>query len=415
MKPVRDSFESPSHDARIWWIGCLLLLASAINYMDRQTLANAAVRISHEFDMSQEQYGNLEAGFGWAFAVGSLFFGFLADRVSIRWLYAAVLLLWSTMGFLSGFVENYHQLLFCRTLLGFFEAGHWPCGIKTVRAMLDAKGRAMGNSVLQSGTSIGAITTPLIMSWLLTDEIGSWRLPFQVVGAAGGLWAVAWLFITRREFVADTGRDRAAESSPWWRIMLDRRMLIILVVVALINTTWQLLRAWLPKFLQEGRGYGEVEALYFNSVWFAVTDVGCLGAGALALWMARRGRSVVNARLLTFFACALMSLATFALPWLPKGWLLLAILLIAGAGALGVFPIYYSFTQDLSNRHQGKVTGIAGVAAWAFSPLAQQLFGRHVDETHSFDQGLVAAGCLPMFAFLLLAFAWPRSESTLDE
>jgi ACS family hexuronate transporter-like MFS transporter len=62
----------------------LLLFASAINYIDRQTLANASVRITEEFGMSQEKYGNLEAGFGWAFAAGSLFFGFLADRVSLR-------------------------------------------------------------------------------------------------------------------------------------------------------------------------------------------------------------------------------------------------------------------------------------------------------------------------------------------
>ena len=59
-------------------------------------------------------------------------------------------------------------------------------------------------------------------------------------------------------------------------------MAVVLAVIALINTTWQILRAWLPKFLQEGRGYAEVDALYFNSVWFAITDVGCLGAGALA-------------------------------------------------------------------------------------------------------------------------------------
>jgi hypothetical protein len=38
------------------WIVCgLLLFASAINYMDRQTLANAAVRVSREFQLTQEQ------------------------------------------------------------------------------------------------------------------------------------------------------------------------------------------------------------------------------------------------------------------------------------------------------------------------------------------------------------------------
>jgi MFS family permease len=187
-------------------------------------------------------------------------------------------------------------------------------------------------------------------------------------------------------------------------------MLIILAVVALINTTWQMLRAWLPKFLQEGRGYGEDAALYFNSLWFAVTDIGCLGAGALAVWLARGGRSVVRARLITFLACAVMCLATFALPWLPHGWLLLAALLVAGAGALGVFPIYHAFTQDISHEHQGKITGIAGVAAWAFSPLAHRLFGQHIDRTQSFDQGLALASCLPLVAFLLLVFLWPRTD-----
>ena len=75
-----------------------LLLASTINYMDRQTLANAATRISHEFGFKQEQYGNLEFGFGLAFAVGSLLFGFAVDRIRVRWLYPTVLLLWSGVG-----------------------------------------------------------------------------------------------------------------------------------------------------------------------------------------------------------------------------------------------------------------------------------------------------------------------------
>lgn len=406
--------ERPTTNSRVVWIAGLLLLASAINYMDRQTLANVAVRIGNEFKMSQEQYGNLEAGFGWAFAVGSLFFGFLADRVSVRWLYAAVVLLWSAMGFASGFAQDYQQLLICRTLLGFFEAGHWPCGIKTVRAMMDAGGRAMGNSVLQSGTSIGAIVTPLVITRLLTEELSSWRLPFQLIGGIGVLWVIAWLATGPQHFESVTAKS-TERTTPWWHVLLDRRMWIIFGVIALINTTWQLLRAWLPKFLQQGRDYSEYEALYYNSLWFAMTDVGCLAAGALALWLTRRGQTVFQARWLTFFLCSLMCLLAVAVPWLPHGWLLLGVLLVVGAGALGVFPIYHAFTQDLSHEHQGKVTGIAGVAAWAFSPFAQRLYGQHIDATHSFDQGLAVMGCLPMAACLLLLCVWPRNEMTIEE
>ena len=70
-----------------WWICALLLFASMINYMDRQTLANAAKRITDQFHLREEQYGNMELVFGWAFAVGSMFFGVLVDRVPVRWLY----------------------------------------------------------------------------------------------------------------------------------------------------------------------------------------------------------------------------------------------------------------------------------------------------------------------------------------
>src|SRR5689334_10215631 len=101
-----------------WWVCGLLLLASMINYMDRQTLANAAVRITKQFELSQEQYGNLEFGFGWAFAAGSIVFGVMADRFSVRWIYPVVLFLWSCVGFATGMVKGYDGLLVCRTLLG---------------------------------------------------------------------------------------------------------------------------------------------------------------------------------------------------------------------------------------------------------------------------------------------------------
>ena len=83
-----------------WWVSGLLLLATMLNYMDRQTLANLSVRITEELSLSQERYGDLELAFGWAFAVGSLVFGILADRFPVRWLYPAVVIGWSAVGLL---------------------------------------------------------------------------------------------------------------------------------------------------------------------------------------------------------------------------------------------------------------------------------------------------------------------------
>src|SRR6185369_14662381 len=106
-----------------WGVCILLLLATTINYMDRVTLANTAKRVKAEFSLSNEQYGSIEEGFSYAFAGGSLLFGLLADRINIRFLYPAVLILWSIMGFASGLVKSFEGMLWCRTLLGLFEAG----------------------------------------------------------------------------------------------------------------------------------------------------------------------------------------------------------------------------------------------------------------------------------------------------
>lgn len=395
-----------------WWVCGLLLFASVINYMDRQTLANAATRITRQLHLNQEDYGNLEFGFGWAFAAGSIVFGLIVDKYSVRKVYPIGLVLWSVTGFATGLVHGYHGLLICRTLLGFFEGCHWPCGVKTTSLLLDANNRSMGNSVLQSGTSIGSIVTPLVMRLMLTDDPASWRWPFLAVGATGVLWVIFWLRLVREEDVA--APVKAKDKTSVWPHIFSRRMLVILIVIACINTGWQTIRAWLPKYLQEGRGYTEHQALYFNSLFYLATDIGVIGAGALTLWLVRkRGFSITRSRLAAFGVCAALSSLGVFLPKLPHGPLLLIVFLLMGAGALGVFPIYHAFTQDLSREHQGKVTGFASIAAWAFAPPAQKFFGRLVDNTKSFDEGFVIASLLPMVALFALWLAWPKETEEL--
>ena len=69
--------------------------------------------------------------------------------------------------------------------------------------------------------------------------------------------------------------------------------------------------------------------------------------------------------------------------------------------------------QDFLAKHQGRISGLGGVAAWALSP-AQKYYGRLVDRTGSFDVGFAVAGCMPLLAFAVLALLWPR-EKPSDE
>ncbi len=403
----------PSRNRSTSWktgVSILLLLATMINYMDRQTLSNLSVRITQQFEMTNVQYGYLELVFGVAFAIGSLVFGALADRVSVRMLYPMILIAWSVVGIATGFTRSYPSLLVCRGLLGFFESGHWPCALIVTQTVLTRGGRVMGNSVLQSGASLGAIVTPIIIRLIVADNpaLDAWRSPFYVIGGVGLVWAVAWLMVIRPGDLT-VERDSTTAEAPWawlFAFVSDRRFWALAMMVISINTSWQLIRHWLPKFLQIGRGYSEPQALYFNSAYFVATDVGCILAGVVGLWLTRSGWEVHRSRLLVFLGCAMLAALTTVAAALPAGLLLLGVLLLVAAGTLGLFPCYYSFTQEVSYRHMGKLTGVLSFIGWMAASPMQPIFGEAVDRTGSFDLGITLVGWSPMLGLVLFLMLW---------
>ena len=401
-----------------WYVCVLLLLATTINYMDRQTLSSAAPRVIEDFQLSNEQYGDLEMWFGYAFAFGALIFGLIADRVSVRWLYPAVLVAWSAMGIATGSVRTFGALLACRILLGLFESGHWPCALKTTQRLLPAKDRTMGNSILQSGSSIGAIVTPLIMYAMLTPEAGSWRFPFQVIGLVGLAWAVLWLASMRSsdfEMPPETQEKKAAAPA-LSALSLVRRVAVLIVVVIAINGCWHIFRVWLPLFLMKGRGYEESFALLFVSAFYVATDVGCIAAGGASLLFNRLGMSVGLARWFVFTLCAVLTSLGLTVAITAKGELLLVQLLLLGAGALGLFPCFYSLSQEITKRHQGTITGMLGMVAWLTSSPTHKYFGRLIDlfGNQAYDYGIAIAGCLPLVAALFWLAVWDWGSETAD-
>lgn len=404
--------------SRAWrWSVCVLLLAATtINYMDRQLLSSLADRILKDLHLNEEQYGNLEFGFGMAFAAGSLSFGFLADRFNVRYVYPIALFCWSVVGFVTGFARGYAELLACRVALGFFEAGHWPCALKTVQRILDRKDRGMGNSILQSGGATGAIVTPIMIRLMLVLGLG-WREPFMIVGGAGSLWAVAWLLVVRAQDllkpppVEDSAPVSPSGEGSFLPVLLSLRFLSLLVMVGLINCTWQLLRAWLPLFLQRGRGYTESDALWFTSAYYVATDIGVLTAGFVSLRLVKGGLSVHASRCWVFLGGAALVLLAHAAAFMPRGPVLLGLLLIVGAGALAVFPPYYAFAQEISVRHQGMVNGVLGAWAWVSTSQIQKVFGSYVKRTGSYDLGIALAAWAPLVSLGVLFLLWNRDPA----
>jgi ACS family hexuronate transporter-like MFS transporter len=416
MSPFAGQSTVPGRGER-WkgWICGLLFLATVINYMDRLTLNQTAVIIKEELHLKNEQYGRLERAFGFAFAAGALIVGWTADRWSVRWIYPAALLGWSLAGFATGLARTYRSLLVCRFALGLFESGNWPCALRITQRILTPAQRTLGNSLLQSGAAIGAILTPLLVELLVTGP-GTWNKPFLVVGASGTLWVVLWLSSVRRQDLAldvpgaptriqftgdyDSSKDTVA------RVLRDRRLWIIILLVVLINLTWHFFRVWLPLFLHEGRGYSLSETNYIMMAYYIATDAGALFAGFATLYLAQRGLAIYTSRVLIFLLCALLTTLSLAVAVLPAGWPLLVLIYLVGFGALGLFPVYYSLNQELTARHQGKLTGLTGCITWLAVGQTHPLVGEWLDQTGNYSPIVAAAGLLPIIGVIVLACFW---------
>jgi MFS transporter, ACS family, hexuronate transporter len=394
---------------RRWSIVVTLLFATAINYMDRQTLANLSIRITTELNISQEQYGTLELGFGWGFAAGSLLFGFVADWVGVRWLYPFALFMWSAAGFMTGYARTYDDLFYCRISLGFFEAGHWPCALKTTQLLLLRSSRTLGNSILQSGASIGAVLTPLIILGILSrDPIpGEWRLPFKIIGATGLLWILAWTYLMVGRRLDSPIETSQSASSNLRSLFFDSRFLVLLVMVVCLNATWQALRAWMPKFLVQGRGYREGDMLWMMSAYYIITDIGCFAAGGFSAWLASRNFGVHRSRVFIFAVATGLTSFVFLSANLPKGDLLLFCLSMTALGSLALFPCYYSLTQEFGDQYMGRITGILAAFGWFVSSPFQKLFGYIVDQNNqSFDLAMILTGIPPLISLGALLLLW---------
>lgn len=303
----------------------------------------------------------------------------------------------------------FRWLVGCRFLLGLFEAGHWPCALLTARHVLSAKDRPLGNGLLQSGATAGAVLIPLYVLGLRRLG-GDWQVVFWTVGAAGLLWVPLWLAVVRPGDLP-AGRVQsapAADDTGPRGADLARMLATLAVVVTGLNVSWQFLRAWLPKYLREYQGFDEGETTGATVAYYLAADAGCILSGALVRWRAGRGVPVHAARAGGFVLFAGITAAAAAVPLVGDRWAAAALLVVAGAGILGLHPYYYALVQDLPGRHVGVFGGALAAVGWAVLAVFQVVIGSHIEATKSYAAGLVVAGLAPLAGLLALLTLWPR-------
>ena len=407
-----------SHPSRRrWWVCALLLAATTVNYLDRVTLNQTAGDLKRAFALTDTDYARLESGFQLAFAAGAVLFGIVVDRFGVWRTYPLAVVGWSAAGFLTGFAPTYWAVFGCRVALGLCEAGNWPCGVRTVRTVMPPAERSLGSAIFQSGTGLGAMLTPPVVAaclwWAGPDHPTAWQLPFRVIGLVGLGWVALWLLTVPRSLV-DTPPDTGPRTPDpgFGAVFADRRFWLLAVLVIGVNTTWHTFRVWLPLFLESQQGYSKAELQRFSFVYYAVADVGSWLAGGAVVLLHAGGVRLHPARMWVFAGGVGFVVLSAALPWHRElgATGTAAVVLLTGFGALGLFATYFTLSQEVSGRHQGKVTGVLGAINSLWLAAVYLIQGKVADTLGGYDRVLGWAWVPAVLALVVVLAAWPRGE-----
>ena len=188
----------------------LLTLVYALNFIDRQILVILQESIKVDMDLSDSQLGLLT---GFAFAIFYVSVGIpiarWADVGNRRNIVSLAVAVWSGMTALSGFTQNFWQLLMARIGVGVGEAGGSPPSHSMISDYYPVEQRGSALSFYSTGVYLGILFGFLIGGWI-NSEFG-WRVAFFVVGVPGFLVALL-VRLTIREPVRGGLEGRALEA-----------------------------------------------------------------------------------------------------------------------------------------------------------------------------------------------------------
>ena len=349
------------------------------------------------------------AAFRWAYAFVHLPAGYLADRVSLRLIYAAAVGLWSTAGAAAAFICGGRQLLATRAVLGVGEAFNWPCATRIIADLLPPEDRGLGSGIFNSGAAVGSLIAPLLITPLAIHF--GWRTAFFTIGAIGFLWVLLWLAVTRKASVRQALVASRPSGGPrpfpqpgvlrlgqWAReVLLHPAFWMLLVMGLSVNPCWYFLNEWIPKYMHDqrrpglshgrpghhphlrGRRSGQLAERRADQIAYALRLVAAEGPRNHL----DPGRPVDRPHRVDR-------------DWPTTIWLIVAILGLAGMGITSFVANYTACSQDFSFANVGIVSGIMGMSCNVFAASVNPWIGRYVDATGKYTLIFILMGILPV-------------------
>jgi MFS transporter, ACS family, hexuronate transporter len=401
-----------------WLVCALLFLATTVNYVDRQILSLLKPILDVELLWTNEQFGQVNAAFQGAYAIGLVLFGAFVDRFGTKLGYAVSITAWSIAALGHALVASVGGFFGARAALGLGEGGNFPSAIKAVALWFPKKERAFATSVFNSGTNVGAILAPMVVPWLAFTW--GWRSTFVAAGVAGFLWLLLWFpFYDTPERIehlspdelshirSDGELEKAGSKTSWGTILSYRQAWAFIIAKFLTDPVWWFFLIWLPDYFKKTR------ALDLKSSWvhlvsiYAIVTVLSIAGGWMTGRLTRSGFTVSGARKTAMFVCACAVLPVL-LVTRASDWGAVLLIGLAGAAHQAWSANLFTSASDMFPKHAvGSLVGLGGMAGSLGGILFPIYTGKLLDRFQA--AGNVTAGYAILFAVCgsayLVAFA----------
>jgi MFS transporter, ACS family, glucarate transporter len=413
-----------------WHVMSLLVLVSALTFVDRLNLSIAGKFIQDEFHFSTQTMGWILSAFVLGYALFQVPGGWLADRYGPRAVITGAILWWSIFSAATAIAPRLPlarwfglawAFAIIRFLIGLGEGVTFPNANKIVSSWMGATQRGIGNSMFLAGIGVGGAITPMLIAWVMNNW--GWRTSFYACGCIGILIAVVWHFYLRDQ-PSDHPRVNAAElaqihaddesSAPpvvgrpptlarLGRVFSTASVCGLVLSYFFLGYASYLYYTWFYLYLVQVRHLTVIQGGVWGSAPFlamaVLTPVGGLASDAAVRRLGRRrGRQSV-----VWFGL----ISSSALLWLGSHTAdnTLAILALAlAAGFIGFASTgWWAVCNDLTRNFSGSLSGlmnmVGNLGGW-ISPVLTAYIATHFGWTRALDfAGLLtlAAGGLWFF------------------
>lgn len=186
---LKNSADTPLFSENYkWYVLAMLTLVGTLSFFDRQLIVILQEPIKAELGLSDTQLGLMT---GLAFAIFYCAVGIpiarYADRNNRRNVVSISLGIWSFMTAITGFVQNFVQILLVRIGVGVGEAGGTPASQAMISDYFKKEDRAVAFAIYATSVYFG-LFLGFSMGGLLESQIG-WRKAFIYLGFPGILLA----------------------------------------------------------------------------------------------------------------------------------------------------------------------------------------------------------------------------------